>query len=349
LNERNYKGPPPEYPTANNWIQVRIVKKCRITHTIVKRAPRFKNDQAGASSSYHPHAMNAPLPDAPFAFGDLQGCHDPFLRLLAKLPATDETPLWFAGDLINRGPDSLATLREVAALAKRATVVLGNHDLHLLAVSAGIRRTKTGDTLSDILAAPDAPDLLDWLRHQSLAHFDNGMLLVHAGLLPQWDVPLTLELAGELEKALRAPNWIETLADLYNNASEPRRWSPNLKRKERMRVAFNALTRIRFCLADGTMDFSFNGSPDTAPAGQLPWFDAPGRRTSDVTVVFGHWAALGLMLRDNVIGLDSGCVWGNRLSAVRLAANPAERTVVQVDCGGRTQDTKTPNNGGRTD
>jgi bis(5'-nucleosyl)-tetraphosphatase (symmetrical) len=267
----------------------------------------------------------------PFAFGDLQGCHEPFLRLLGRLPANSETPLWFAGDLINRGPDSLATLREVAGLGPRATVVLGNHDLHLLAVSAGLRRTKAGDTLSDILCAPDAPDLLDWLRHRPLAHFENGMLLVHAGVLPQWDAQLTLELADELERALRAPDWAKTLGDLYGN--EPRRWTPDLKRKDRMRVAFNALTRIRFCSRDGTMDFAANGGPDTAPPGLLPWFDTPGRRTSDVTVVFGHWAALGLMLRDNLIGLDSGCVWGNRLSAVRLAASPAERTVIQTDCG----------------
>ncbi|MEA3121262.1 MAG: hypothetical protein QOH33_808 [Paraburkholderia sp.] len=268
----------------------------------------------------------------PFAFGDLQGCHEPFLRLLGQLPANSETPLWFAGDLINRGPGSLATLREVAGLGPRAKVVLGNHDFHLLAVSAGIRREKAGDTLGDILRAPDAPDLLDWLRHRPLAHFENGMLMVHAGVLPQWDANLTLELAGELERALRAPDWAKTLADLYGN--EPRRWTPELKRKDRMRVVFNALTRIRFCSLDGTMDFSATGGPDAAPPGYLPWFDATDRRTSNITVVFGHWAALGLMLRDNLIGLDSGCVWGNRLSAVRLATNPAERTVVQADCSG---------------
>lgn len=271
-------------------------------------------------------------PPVPFAFGDLQGCHEPFMRLLGQLPAGADTPLWFAGDLINRGPDSLATLREVAGFGSRATVVLGNHDLHLLAVSAGVRRTKTGDTLSDILAAPDAPELLDWLRNRPLAHFEHGMLLVHAGVLPQWDAALTLELADELQRALRGPNWADTLADLYGN--EPSAWSPNLKRKERLRVAFNALTRIRFCSADGQMDFAANGGPGTAPPGYVPWFDVPGRQTANVTVVFGHWAALGLMMRDNVIGLDSGCVWGNRLSAVRLAANPAERTLVQVDCGG---------------
>ncbi|RDU96027.1 symmetrical bis(5'-nucleosyl)-tetraphosphatase [Trinickia dinghuensis] len=267
---------------------------------------------------------------SPFAFGDLQGCHAPFQRLLAALPLEPDTPLWFAGDLVNRGPDSLAALREVAGFGTRAQAVLGNHDLHLLAVSAGIRKMKESDTLTDILAAPDAEPLLVWLRHRPFAHFDNGMLMVHAGVLPQWDLKLALELADELQRGLRSPDWKETLRDLYGN--EPRRWSPDLKKKDRMRVAFNAFTRIRFCTPDGTMEFAANGGPDSAPPGHIPWFDAPERRTSDVTVVFGHWAALGLMLRDNLIALDSGCVWGNRLSAVKLAGNPSERTVVQVEC-----------------
>jgi bis(5'-nucleosyl)-tetraphosphatase (symmetrical) len=267
---------------------------------------------------------------APFAFGDLQGCRTPFRRLFERLLVTDETPLWFAGDLVNRGPESLAALRDVVALGERATAVLGNHDLHLLAVSAGIRQAKRGDTFGDILAAPDAPDLLDWVRNRPLAHFESGMLMVHAGVLPQWDTTLTLELADELQRALRAPTWRDTLGDLYGN--EPRRWSPDLKRTERLRVAFNAFTRIRFCTPGGEMEFAANGGPASAPPGYLPWFEVPGRKTSDVTVVFGHWAALGLMLRDNLIGLDSGCVWGNRLSAVRLAADPAQREVVQVDC-----------------
>ncbi len=267
---------------------------------------------------------------APYAFGDLQGCHAPFRRLLSTLPLEPDTPLWFAGDLINRGPDSLATLRDVAGFGPRATAVLGNHDLHLLAVAAGIRKMKDSDTIADILDAPDAEPLLEWLRHRPFAHFEQGMLMVHAGLLPQWDTTLVLELADELQRALRAPDWKETLRDLYGN--EPRRWSADLKRKDRLRVAFNAFTRIRFCTPDGAMEFAANGSPNAAPAGHVPWFDAPERRTSDVTVVFGHWAALGLMLRDNLVALDSGCVWGNRLSAVQLAEDPNARHVVQVDC-----------------
>ena len=268
---------------------------------------------------------------SPFAFGDLQGCHAPFLRLLAALPLEPDTPLWFAGDLVNRGPDSLATLRDVAALGSRATVILGNHDVHLLAVAAGIRKLKGSDTLAEILAAPDAQDLLYWLRHRPFAHHENGMLMIHAGVLPQWDLTLALELADELQRALRGPTWQETLNDLYGN--EPRRWSPDLKRKERMRVAFNAFTRVRFCTREGEMEFAANGGPASAPSGYLPWFDVPDRRTAATTLVFGHWAALGLMLRDNLVALDSGGVWGNRLSAVRLTSDPAERTVTQVECG----------------
>jgi bis(5'-nucleosyl)-tetraphosphatase (symmetrical) len=267
---------------------------------------------------------------APLAFGDLQGCGDSFRALLAKTAPDPDTPLWFAGDMVNRGPASLQTLRDVIALGERAVAVLGNHDLHLLSVSAGIRKTKRGDTIDEILSAPDADDLLHWVRHRPLAHYDQGMLLVHAGVLPQWDVDLTLELAHDLEKALRGDNWKATLAGLYGN--EPNRWSGDLKGIERLRITCTALTRMRFCNAEGEMEFSSSGGLASAPRGYMPWFDVPGRKTSDATVVFGHWAALGLMLRDNVIGLDSGCVWGNQLSAVRLDRDPARRTVTQVQC-----------------
>ena len=285
-----------------------------------------------ASESHNRQTMTSSSPTVPFAFGDLQGCHAPFKRLFKTLPLTPETPVWFAGDLINRGPDSLATLRNVVALGPRAVAVLGNHDLHLLAVSAGLRAEKKSDTLAGILTAPDGPDLLDWVRHRPFAHFENGMLMVHAGVLPQWDVTLALELADELQRELRSAKWKEKLAQWYGN--EPRRWSPDLKKADRQRVAFNAFTRIRFCTPAGEMEFACSKGPEAAPAGYLPWFDAPDRRTADVTVVFGHWAALGLMLKDNLIGLDSGCVWGNRLTAVRLATAPEERQVVQVDCDG---------------
>ncbi len=270
-------------------------------------------------------------PADPIAFGDLQGCHAPFLELLARLAPADDTPLWFAGDLVNRGPASLATLRQVIALGARRVAVLGNHDLHLLAAAAGIRQIKPGDTIGEILAAPDAEALIDWVRHLPFAHFEAGKLMVHAGVLPQWDVTLALELADELQRALRAPDWRDTLRAFYGN--EPNQWRDGLKKTERLRVAFNAFTRIRFCTPTGAMEFRGNGGPDSAPAGYLPWFEVPGRRTADATIVFGHWAANGLMLRDTLIALDSGCVWGNRLSAVVLADDPAARRVVQADCG----------------
>jgi bis(5'-nucleosyl)-tetraphosphatase (symmetrical) len=266
----------------------------------------------------------------PLAFGDIQGCHDAYTRLLAKAAPSDDTPLWFAGDIINRGSGSLAMLRDLIALGDRAVAVLGNHDLHLLSVSAGIRRAKKGDTIDEILSAPDAADLLHWVRHRPIAHFEHNMLMVHAGVLPQWDVTTTLELADEFQRALRAPSWKETLASLYGN--EPNRWKSKLKAPERLRVVCNAFTRLRFCSAEGEMDFTSSGTLDSAPPGCLPWFDVPSRGTSDVTVVFGHWAALGLIIRDNIIGLDSGCVWGEELTAVRLASAPADRTVTQVDC-----------------
>ncbi|WP_179404311.1 symmetrical bis(5'-nucleosyl)-tetraphosphatase [Burkholderia guangdongensis] len=269
-------------------------------------------------------------PIIPIAFGDLQGCHSAFAALLKKLAPNPDTPFWFCGDVVNRGPSSLAMLRALIELGPRATVVLGNHDLHLLAVAAGIRTERPGDTIGEILDAPDAELLLEWVRHRPFAHVENGMLLVHAGVLPQWDVTLALELADELQRALRAPDWHDTLRQLYGN--EPNQWHSNLKKRDRLRVAFNAFTRIRFCTADGAMEFRANGGPDAAPRGYMPWYDVPGRRTADATVVFGHWAALGIMMRKRLIALDSGCVWGNKLSAVRLADDPAKRTVTQVKC-----------------
>ncbi|WP_250865923.1 symmetrical bis(5'-nucleosyl)-tetraphosphatase [Caballeronia sp. INSB1] len=270
------------------------------------------------------------LASAPLVFGDLQGCCDPFERLVKKAAPEPGTPLWFAGDLINRGPKSLQTLREVIALGSRATVVLGNHDLNLLSVAAGLRKPKKGDTLDEILEAPDAADLIEWVRHKPVAHFENNVLMVHAGVLPQWDATMTMELAHELEQALRAPNWKETLASLYGN--EPHRWEDSLKGADRLRVIYNALSRIRFCTPEGAMEFANNGGPDAAPPGYVPWFDVQNRRTQDVTIVFGHWAALGLMVRENVLCLDSGCVWGNKLSAVLLTADPAQRVITQVSC-----------------
>lgn len=271
-----------------------------------------------------------PLARPPHAIGDLQGCHDALNRLLAKMPETASTPLWFVGDLVNRGPNSLATLRQLVGFQQRATAVLGNHDLHLLAVVAGVRTPKAGDTLDGILNAPDRDALIDWLRHRPLAHLQDNFLMVHAGVLPQWDAGTVLELAGEIEQQLRGPKWKTFLADLF--AARPGPWMPNLKGIERRRVTLSALTRIRFCTAGGLMEFKNTGSLVEIPPGYYPWFDVPGRKTADVTVVYGHWAAAGLVLRDNLCGLDTGCVWGNRLTAVPLHADPALRVPVQVEC-----------------
>jgi len=275
---------------------------------------------------------NLPRPSAnpPYAIGDLQGCHDALTRLLAKLPATETPPLWFVGDLVNRGPNSLATLRQLIGFGERASVILGNHDLHLLSVVAGARTSKQGDTLDDILNAPDRDALIDWLRFRPLAHRQDNFLMVHAGVLPQWDAATVLELAGEIEQGLRGPKWKAFLAELF--AERPSPWKPNLKGIERRRATLSALTRIRFCTVDGLMDTKAAGGLNTLLPGYYPWFDVPGRKTADLTMVYGHWAAAGLVLRDNLCGLDTGCVWGNRLTALPLYADPAMRIPVQAEC-----------------
>jgi len=279
--------------------------------------------------------------NTPIAIGDLQGCRDALDRLLDQIDADDErriassqalsrSPLWFCGDLVNRGHDSLGTLRRLIALGNRATAILGNHDLHLLAVAAGVRTMKRGDTISDILDAPDASALIDWVRHRPLAHFTDGMLLVHAGVPPQWDAATTLSLAAELETGLRSNDWRTFIARIY--AGNGNVWHNDLEGDDRLRVIANALTRMRFCNAAGEMEFKANGGLDSALPGYMPWFDVPGRRTADVIVIFGHWAALGLVTKDRLLGLDSGCVWGNSLSGRRLSSDPAKRTLFQVPC-----------------
>lgn len=268
-----------------------------------------------------------------YVIGDLQGCHDQTVALLARLDpdGAGRPAVLFAGDLINRGPQSLATLRQVRALALahpgRVDSVLGNHDLHLLAVANGIRPAHASDTLDEILAAPDRAGLIDWLRRRPLAIERDGHLLVHAGVPPQWDRAQALALAGEVEAMLRGPDWLDFLRQMYGD--QPDRWDDGLAGAERLRCIVNALTRLRFCTADGVMDFKMKES-GTAPAesGLMPWFDVPGRRTAGGTVVFGHWSALGLIQRPDLIGLDSGCVWGGQLTALCLQ----DRHIVQVAC-----------------
>lgn len=264
---------------------------------------------------------------AVYAIGDLQGCLGPLERLLETIrfePATDR--LWFVGDLVNRGPDSLAVLRFVRALGERAVCVLGNHDLHLLAVAAGSTRLKPRDTLQPILSAPDRDELLAWLRHVPLLHHDasTNTVLVHAGLLPAWDVTLACQLASEVESRLRGEEGPALLRHMYGN--EPNRWDPALRGWERLRLILNGMTRTRFCDASGQLDLHHKGAPGTQPAHLLPWYAVPGRRSSGSRVVFGHWSTLGAGRFQGVLALDSGCIWGGALTAVRLEDEAFFRT-----------------------
>ncbi len=267
------------------------------------------------------------------AIGDIQGCCDELRALLTRIGfAADRDRLWFVGDLVNRGPQSLEVLRYVRALGENAVVVLGNHDLHLLAVACGCRPERRSDTLDEILRAPDRDALLEWLATRPLAHFEAGDLLVHAGVVPQWTVETTLELAREVELALRSDprNLFE---HMYGD--EPDHWSPDLAGTDRLRFAINVLTRVRVCTSDGRINLRLKGKPPPPGSQWLPWFDVQSRRTRDTRVVFGHWSALGLVLRDNVIGLDSGCVWGGELTAIDLDGNRASGCApISIPCNG---------------
>jgi bis(5'-nucleosyl)-tetraphosphatase (symmetrical) len=252
-----------------------------------------------------------------YAVGDVQGCYEELRRLLDVMrfdPATDT--VWLVGDLVNRGPGSLATLRYVRSLGERAVVVLGNHDLHLLVVAAGYVRPHRGDTLDEVLAAPDREELLAWLRGRPLMHSAQGYALVHAGLLPQWSIADALSLAREVETALQGPHHDDFLRHLYGN--QPARWSEALTGYDRLRVIVNALTRLRLCTPDGAMEFSHKTGMDGAPSGFFPWFDVPGRASRGTPVICGHWAALGLMQRPDLLAIDTGCVWGRTLTGLRL-------------------------------
>jgi len=266
---------------------------------------------------------------AVYLIGDVQGCDEALGRLLHRIdfsPSRDT--LYLLGDLVNRGPDSVAVLRRLMALNGAAHCLLGNHDLHALAVAAGVRRPSRMDTLQSLLQADDREVLLGWLRQQAMALQAHGVLMVHAGVLPQWSAADTLARAAELEAVLRGPDWVGFLSQMYGN--EPARWSDKLQGLERLRVIVNALTRLRFCAADGTMEFDTKEGADGAPAGFMPWFDVPGRRTANDVVAFGHWSTLGWLDRADVIALDSGCVWGGCLSALRL--QQGVRQLLQVRC-----------------
>jgi bis(5'-nucleosyl)-tetraphosphatase (symmetrical) len=263
-----------------------------------------------------------------YAIGDVQGCYDQLRRLLDRIGFDEANDrLWFVGDLVNRGPQSLETMRFVKGLGDRAVTVLGNHDLHLLVVASGARKPHRGDTLDDILEAPDRDDLLDWLRGCRMMHAENGYAMVHAGLLPQWSIARASALAREVEAALRGEAYPELVRHMYGNA--PAAWDERLAGFDRLRVVINAMTRLRLCDAAGNMEFDHKTGLTDVPPGIMPWFEVPGRASAGTPVVCGHWAALGVRLDGDVLAIDSGCVWGRELSALRLD----DRRLFQCACG----------------
>ena len=262
-----------------------------------------------------------------YAVGDIQGCYTELQQLLETIRFdSTQDQLWLVGDLVNRGPGSLAVLRLVKSLGDSAVTVLGNHDLHLLAVAEGAAEMNRSDTLDEILNAPDRDELLHWLRNQRLLHAQHGYVLVHAGLLPQWSVAQAESLAREVEAALRSDDYATFLAHMYGNA--PPGWDESLAGYPRLRVIVNAFTRMRICTEKGEMEFKFKGEVENIPAGYLPWFDVPQRASLDTTAIVGHWSALGLLQRPDIIALDTGCLWGGPLSAIRLH----DRQLFQVSC-----------------
>ena len=270
---------------------------------------------------------------AQYAIGDLQGCYDPFRRLLDKIrfdPAKDK--VWLTGDLVNRGPKSRRTLRFVRSLGKSAITVLGNHDLHLLALGHGINYSNARfDSLWKILGREDCDDLLDWLRRQPLAHYSKKLntLMVHAGIPAQWSVKKTLRRAAEVEAVLRSDEYVSFLENMYGN--KPDRWSSELSGNKRLRFIVNALTRMRMIDSDGRIDFSHAGPPDKAAKSLTPWFEVGKARWRGTRIVFGHWSALGLIVNKDLVAVDTGCVWGRQLTAVRLTKSPK---TVAIQCPG---------------
>lgn len=266
---------------------------------------------------------------ATYAIGDIQGCFKSLRRLLDHISFNaDRDRLWLVGDLVNRGPDSLATLRFIKALGVSVLPVLGNHDLFLLAAAENIVTLRSKDTIQDILAADDRSELTEWLRHQPLHRRKDQFFMVHAGLLPQWTIVEAAKLAGEVETVLAGPDYRELLHELFHGPMP--QWDPALEGMERLVSITRVFTRLRTTTPDGEMS-NYSGPPDEAPAGFLPWFRIPNRRSSDATIITGHWAALGLHIEPNVLTIDSGCVWGRQLTAVRLE----DRTVYQVEYADR--------------
>lgn len=265
-----------------------------------------------------------------YAIGDIQGCYDDLQRLLHKIDFNKQTDqLWFVGDLVNRGPKSLETLRFVKSLGDAAVCVLGNHDLHLLAVAYKHSPIRAKDTITSILRAKDKDELLHWLRHRPLFHYNDDFCMLHAGLPPQWDFSMAKKMAAKVEQELRGDSHVKFFKQMYGN--EPDKWSDKLKGYEQLRFAVNCFSRMRFCDEKGRLDFKYNGKPGSQPKNLIPWFDLPNRKNAHLKIIFGHWSALGYHHSNNCHAIDTGCLWGGQLTALKL---DAQMQRISVDCEG---------------
>ncbi len=263
-----------------------------------------------------------------YAIGDIQGCYNELRRLLDTIkfdPAQDQ--LWLVGDLVNRGPHSLETLRFVKALDKAAVSVLGNHDLHLIATVASLSKAGKKDTLGPILRAADCDELIDWLRKQRMFYHNSHYCMLHAGLPPQWDLDLTKAMAQEVEAVIGGDDYQRFFRSMYGN--KPAIWQDDLSKTERLRFAVNCFTRLRYCTIDGELDFHHKGPIGTQPAHLIPWFKVPGRRSLNMSIIFGHWSTLGYYDKENVYAIDTGCLWGGQLTALKLSQPPMRTS---IDC-----------------
>lgn len=263
-----------------------------------------------------------------YAIGDIQGCYNELRQLLDTVhfdPGQDT--LWLAGDLVNRGPHSLETLRFIKGLGDAAVTVLGNHDLHLIATVVSLAKVGKKDTLAPILRAPDCDELIDWLRKQRLFYADADFCMLHAGLPPQWDFAQTQTMAAEVERVIGGDEYERFFRSMYGN--KPLLWQDDLAKTEKLRFAVNCFTRLRYCSVAGELDFHYKGSPGSQPAYLLPWFAVPGRKSRGMRIIFGHWSTLGYYAGDNVYSIDTGCLWGGQLTALKLAPQP-ER--ISIDC-----------------
>ena len=265
-----------------------------------------------------------------YAIGDVQGCYNELLRLLDFIAFDEHSDqLWFVGDLVNRGPKSLETLRFIKSLGSSAVAVLGNHDMHLLAAACSVPSSNKKEALNQVLVAPDRDELIDWLRYRPLFHHDEHFCMVHAGIPPQWDFYQTKKMAETVQKALQGNDYKNLLKGMYGN--KPDIWSPILRGTSRLRFIINCFTRMRYCDAEGRLDFNFNGSPGSQPNNLMPWFQVPDRKNSDMRIIFGHWSSLGYYEGHNCYAIDTGCLWGGQLTALKLGKQ-VER--FSIDCAG---------------